>query len=110
MLRSDLCAYSGAYIVVKGRITVEGDYDDKTRKNKLIFKHNAPFKLCISKINNKFIGNGEDFDIVIPMYNLLEYSENYSMTSGSLSNFYANNNASLENVKEDLKKQFLEQI
>ena len=44
----------------------------------------APFKSCISKTNNAFVDNGEDLDFVMPMYNLLEYSDNYSMTSGSL--------------------------
>ena len=48
MLRPDLCNYSHAYIVVKGRITVEGDNDDKKRNKKLIFKNNAPFRSCIS--------------------------------------------------------------
>ena len=87
MLRSDLCDYSDAYIVVKGRITVEGDNDDKTRNKKLIFKNNAPVRSCISKINNTFIGNADDLEIVMPMYNLLEYSDNYSMTLGSLWNY-----------------------
>ena len=50
--------------------------------------NNAPFISCISKINNTLIDNAEDLDIVIPMYNLLEYSENHSMTSGSLWNYY----------------------
>ena len=51
-----------------------------------IFKNNAPFQSCISKINNTFIDTAEDLDIVMPMYNLLEYSDNYSITSGSLWN------------------------
>ena len=88
MLRSDLCDYSDAYIVGKGTATVEGDDDDKKRNKKLTFKNNAPFRSCISKINNTFIDNAEDLDIVMPMYNLLEYSDNYSMTSGSLWNYY----------------------
>ena len=88
MLRSDLCDYSDAYIVVKGTITVEGDNDAKTRNKKLILKNNAPFRLSISNINNTFIENAEDLDIVRQMYNLLEYSDNYSMTSGSLWNYY----------------------
>ena len=88
MLISDLCDYSDADIVVKGRITVEGYNDDKTRNKKLIFKNNAPFRSCITKINNTFINNGEDPDIVMPMYNLLQYSDSYSMTSGSLWNYY----------------------
>ena len=88
MLRSDLCDYGGAYVVVKERITVEGDNDAKTRNKKLFFKDNAPFRLYISKINNTFIDNAEDLDIVMLMYYLLEYSGNYSMTSGSLRNLF----------------------
>ena len=42
----------------------------------------------MTKINNTFIGNAEDLDIVMPMYNLLEYNNNYSMTSGSLWDYY----------------------
>ena len=71
MLRSDLCDYSNAYIVVKGRITVEEDNDDKTNNKKLIFKNKAPFRSCISKINNAFIDNAEDLGFVMSMYNLL---------------------------------------
>ena len=52
MLRSDLCDYIDAFIVVKGRITIEGDNDDKTINKKLIFKNNAPFRSRISKMNN----------------------------------------------------------
>ena len=89
MLRSDLYDYSDAYIVGKGTATVEeDDDDDKKRNKKLTFKNNAPFRSCISKINNTFIDNAEDLDIVMPMYNLLEYSDNYSMISGSLWNYY----------------------
>ena len=77
MLRSDLCNYSDAYIVVKGTVTVEGDNDDKKINKKLTFNNNAPFRSCISKISNTFIDKAEDLGIVIPMYNLLEYSDNY---------------------------------
>ena len=73
-LRSDLCDYSYAYIVVKRIITVEGNNNAKKRNKKQTFKNNAPVRLCISKIN------AEDLDIVMRMYNLLEYSDNYSMT------------------------------
>ena len=50
--------------------------------------NNAPFRSCISKLNDTFIDNAEDLDIVMRMHNLLEYSENYSMTSGALSQYY----------------------
>ena len=86
-LRSDLCDYSDAYIVVKGRVTVRGNNVNIINK-KLTFKKNAPFRSCVSKISNILIDNAEDFDILVPMYNLLEYSDNYSMTSGSLWNDY----------------------
>ena len=87
MLRSDSCNCSDAYIVVKGRITVRGNNADRINKQ-LTFKNNSPFKPCISKTSNTLIDNGEDLDIVKPMYNLLEYSDNHSMTSGSLRSYY----------------------
>ena len=88
MLRSDLCDYSEAYIVVKGDITVEGA-NNKIIENKLLaFKNNAPFISCISKMNDVLIENEEDLDIVMPMYNLLEYSKNYSKTSGRFWSYY----------------------
>ena len=98
MLRSDLCDFSDAYIVVKGKITVT-DPNSDTYDKKIASKNNAPFVSCISKINNIFIDNAEDLDVVMPMYNLLEYSKNYSKTNGSFWNYYrdepnrgANNN------------------
>ena len=71
----------------------------KQEIKKLIFKSNAPFRSCISKINNTFVGNAEDLDMVMPMYNLLENSDNYSMTSGSSWNFYRDeiNDSAIEN-------------
>ena len=62
MLRSDLYGYGDTYIVVQGRITVERDNDDKTNK-KLIFKNNAPIRLCIPKTNNTFVDNACSADI-----------------------------------------------
>ena len=54
----------------------------------MVFKNNAPFINCILKINGVQIDNAEDLDIVIPVYNLLEYSKNYKKTTGSLCNYY----------------------
>ena len=88
MLRSDLCDFIDAYIVVKGDITLEGDNDANKRNKNLAFKNNAPFINCISKINGVKIDNAEDLDVVMPMYNLLEYSKNYRKTTGSLWNYY----------------------
>ena len=92
MLRSDLCHYNDAYIVVKGIITVSvtaGDNNIRDKKNRpLELKNNAPFISCISKINGVLTENAEDLNTVMPMDNLLEYSKNYSKTSGSLFNYY----------------------
>ena len=69
-------------------IAVEGINYPNERNKKLTFKNNSPFKSCISKINSTCIDNAEDLDIAMPMYNLLEYSDNYSKTSRSLWNYY----------------------
>ena len=88
MVRSSLCGYSDTYILVKGNITVNntagaGAAANNTNK-KVIFKNCAPFTCCISKINNADIDNAKYIDIVMSMYNLIEYSDNYSKISGSL--------------------------
>ena len=80
MLRSDLCDYSDAYVVVKGDITLtetNGRGIIDVRNRFLAFKNNAPFTNCISKINNVLIDSAEYLDVVIPMYNLLDYSKKY---------------------------------
>ena len=91
MLRSSLCDYSDAYILVKGNITVNNTAADGAAANntnkKVIFKNCAPFTDCISKINNAQVDNAKDIDIVMLMYNLIEYSDNYSKTSGSLQQY-----------------------
>ena len=88
MLRSSLCDYSDAYTLAKGNISVNNtaaaDAAANNTNEKVIFKSCAPFANCISKINNEQIDNAEYIDIVMPMYNLIEYSDNYSKTSGSL--------------------------
>ena len=94
MLRSNLRDYADAYIHANGTITITGDGDDDVAKclderNKgVIFKKCAPFTKCINRINNTEIDNAKDIDIVIPMYNFIEYSNNYSETSGSLWQYY----------------------
>ena len=82
MLKSSLCDYSDAYILVKGTTTVNGVVNgaenDRTRRNRpLILKNNAPFVSCITRINGELIEDADDLDIVMPIYNLLEYSKNY---------------------------------
>ena len=90
MLRSSLCDYSDAYMLVNGTITItrEGTNDAAKRldkKNKAVmFKNCASFTDCISKINNIQMDNAKYIDVVMPMYNLIEYSDNYLKTSGSL--------------------------
>ena len=95
MLRSNLCDYSDAYILVKSTITVTGPEanngannirDKKSRP--LILKNNAPFVSCITRINGELIEDADDLDIVMSLYNLLEYSKNYRKTIGSLYNNY----------------------
>ena len=90
MLRSNSCGYSDAYNVVKGTTDFLADAANKNNKaeKNVAFENNSLFRSCISKINSTLIENAEDLDIVMPMYNLLEYSENYLMTSGSLWNYY----------------------
>ena len=87
MLKSSLCVYSDAYSFVKGTITVNNTAAAGAANNtnrKVIFKNCAPFTNCISEINNTQIDNAKDIDIVMPMYNLIEYSDNYAKTTGSL--------------------------
>ena len=95
MLRPNLRDYSDAYILVKGTITVTApgvnnnanNIIDK-RNRPLILKNNAPFVSCITRINGELIEDTDDLDIVMSMYNLLEYSKNYRKTTGSLYNYY----------------------
>ena len=103
MLRSSLCDYADAYVLVEETITITGNAGPEPNpdaprtaaqllaarqadeKNKSVtFKYCAPFTKCITRINNANIDNAKDIDIVMPMYNLIEYSDSYSKTSGSL--------------------------
>ena len=89
-----LCDYSDAYILVKGKITIAGAGADAAarqadeRNKGVIFKNCAPFINCISEINNTQIDNAKDIDIVMPMYNLIEYSDNYAKTTGRLWQYF----------------------
>ena len=88
MQRSSLCDYSDAYIFAKGNIslnnTAAADVDANNANKKVIFKKCALFTDCISKINDTQADNGKDIDKVMPMYNLIGYSDNYSKPCGSL--------------------------
>ena len=90
MLKSSLCDYSDAYIFVKGKITITGAGDDAAAiqadegDKGVAFKNCSSFTNCMSEINNTQIDHAKDIDNVMPMYNLIEYSDNYSKTSRSL--------------------------
>ena len=84
MLRTSLCDYSDGYILVSGTIIITGEGNDDAarrldeRNKGVIFKNCAPFTDCISEINNTQIDTAKDIDVVMPMYHLIEYSDNYS--------------------------------
>ena len=89
MLRSNLCDHADAYILFNGRIAITGAGDAAAaRQADVIFKNCAPFVKCINRINNTDIDTAQDIDIVMAMYNLIEYSDNYSKTTGSLGQYY----------------------
>ena len=94
MLKSSLCDHSDAYILVKGTITINGIGADAAarradeREKGVAFKNCAPFTNCISEINNTQVDNAKDIDIVMPMYSLIEYSDNYAKTTGSLWQYF----------------------
>ena len=94
MLKSNLCNYSDAYILVKRKITItRAGADDAAmqadaRDKRVIFKNCAPFINCKTETNKTKIDTAKDIDIVMPVYNLIEYSDNYSKTSESLWQFY----------------------
>ena len=90
ILKCSLCDYSDAYILFKGTITINGRGADAAarqadkRDKGVAFENCASFTNCISEINNTQVDNAKDIDIVMPMYNLIEYSDNYAKTTGSL--------------------------
>ena len=116
ILKSSLCDYSDAYILVKGTITVNNtaaaDPDANNTNKKEIFKNCAPFTNCIHEINNTQVDNAKDINIVMPMYNLIEYSDNYLKTSGSLWQYCKdipavdNNNAIVNFTENNLTDSF----
>ena len=103
---------------MKRGISVSGTNNANIRSKKLTFENNAPFRSCISKISNTFTDNAEDLDIAMPMYNLLECSDNYSKTSEGLYSYYRNeikdsvneiidaNNYRINNNKTTTRKSF----
>ena len=86
MLGSSLWDYSDSYILVKGTITVPNTAASNNINKKVIFKNCAPFIDCLREINSKEIDHAKDIDVVMPMYNLIEHSDNYLETSGVYGN------------------------
>ena len=86
MLGSSLWDYSDSYILVKGTITVPNTAASNNINKKVIFKNWAPFIDCLREINSKEIDHAKDIDVVMPMYNLIEHSDNYLETSGVYGN------------------------
>ena len=113
MLKSSLCDYSDAYILVKGKKTIAGAGDNAAarradeRDKGAAFKNCAPFTNCISEINNTQVDNAKDIDIVMPMYNLIGYNDNYAKTLGSLWQYFRDerndNLANSESFKSKIK-------
>ena len=116
MLKSSLCDYRDAYIIVNEIKTVVGAGADTAsigpdRNNKqAIFKNCASFTNCINEINNTQGDNAKDLDVVMAMYNLIEYSDNYSKTSGSLYQFCGDepNSVITESESFKFKSKFLD--
>ena len=109
MLRSSLCDYSDVYVPVSGAITIAGAGDNDAarrlngRNKGVIFKNCAPFTDCISEINNTQIDNAKYIHVVMPMYNLNEYSHNYPKTSGNLWQYPNYNITETESFKYKIK-------
>ena len=89
MIQSSICDYSDAYMLVSGTITVNELAAYGGNNNiQVVFENCTPFTDCISKINNTQIDNANGIDVVMPIYGLIEYKDNYSKTSGSLWEYY----------------------
>ena len=104
MLRSDICGYSDVYVVVKGRIYIRVTNNANRIDKKANFQEYASFRSCISKTNNTFIDNADVVMILVLLYQciMLEYSDSYSMTSGSLWNYYRDEvNYSANEIDDD---------
>ena len=108
MLKSSLCDSSDAYILVKGAIAINGRGADAAarqadeRDKGVAFKNCAPITNCISEINNTQVDNAKDIDIVMPMYNLIEYSDNYPKTTGNYGNILEMNQTIIQKILNHL--------
>ena len=82
IIKSSHCDYSDAFILVTGDKTVTAD-----NNKDVAFRHCAPFSTCKTEINRVFINKANHIYVAMPLYNLIEYSDNYSDTSGGLWQF-----------------------
>ena len=80
LIKSSVSDYSDAYVIVTGNILATNGNAD----NKVAFKNYAPFTRCVTHINNELVETAENLDVIMPLYNLIEYSGNYADTSGTL--------------------------
>ena len=83
VIKPNLCYYSDAYILVTGDIKVA----DVAANTNVVFKNCAPFTRCATHINDEHVETAENLDLIMPMYNLIEYSDNYADSSGTLYQF-----------------------
>ena len=83
VIKPNLCDYSDAYIRVTGDIKIT----NIAANTNVAFKNCAPFVRCVTHINDEHVETAENLDIIMPMYNLIEYSDNYADSSGSLYQF-----------------------
>ena len=116
MLKSSLGDCSDAYILVKRKITIAGAGADAAarqadeRNKGVIFKNCAPFINCISEINNTQIDNAKDIDIAMPMYNLIEYSDSYAKTTGSLWQYFRDDDGDGDDIDIEDSKSFKSKV
>ena len=96
-LESSLCDYSNAYILVTGNITATPN----NAATQVIFKNCAPFEKCRTEINETFVDEVDFTNITMPIYNLTEYSDNYSGTTGSLWKFRRDETINKADVTND---------
>ena len=116
MLKSSLCDYSDAYILVKGTVIVDNtaaaDADANNTNKKVIFKNCSVFTKCVTELNNVQLDNARNIDIIASMYNLVEHSSGYERTSRSLWQYYKdipavdNNNIIVDFTENNLTDSF----
>ena len=100
MLKSSLCDYSDAYILVSGTVAKLAA-DGGNVEIQVVFKYGARFNDCMSEINNTQIDNAKAIYVVMPMYSLIEYNNNYSRTPGDLWQYYRDKAGLIDGTADD---------